>query len=189
MSKSSIEEIEVKFTNINLDEIRQKLINAKAELKTPKRLMRRSVFGSEANNSMKCTYGRVRDEGDVVTMSAKYSAVNGDINSQKEVMITVDSYESGVMLLEAFGLIKTNSQENYRETWILNGVYVELEEWPLLSPYIEIEGESVEDLIQVAKILDLSWDEHTTDSTDKLYKNEFSWDDQELAQKISDLHF
>ena len=67
-------EIEVKFFPIVVDELRTKLEAAGATLKNPMRLMRRKVYGGEANPSMDCTYGRVRDEGDVITMSAKYSA-------------------------------------------------------------------------------------------------------------------
>lgn len=184
-------EPEVKFYEVSLDEIRAKLTKLGARLKTPERLMRRVVFGGEANPSMVCTYGRVRDEGDVITMSAKFSAVNGNINSQKEAVVTVDSFESAEAILRAFGLVATNYQESKRETWQLaDGTLVELEQWPELPDYIEIEGKDEVAVRRAAEQLRLDWAMHTTDSTDKLYRKHFSsLDEEALKQKLADLRF
>lgn len=184
------QELEVKFFDINLETIRSRLASLGASLKTPNRLMRRVVFGGEANPSMLCTYGRVRDEGDVVTMSAKYSAVNGDIASQKEAMVTVDSFESALSVLESFGLTVTNYQESKRETWqMTDGTLVELEEWPQLPTYIEIEGASIDAIQACASQLELDWATHTTVTTGELYRQHFSLDEAATQQKIADLRF
>lgn len=184
-------EPEAKFCDVNLQEIRSKLTDLSARLKTPERLMRRVVFGGEANPGMVCTYGRVRDEGDVITMSAKFSAVGGDINSQKEAMVTVDSFENAEALLRSFGLVATNYQENKRETWQLaDGTLVELEQWPELPDYLEIEGQDEAAVRKAAEQLGLEWSSHTTDSTDKLYRKHFSsLNDDALKQKLADIRF
>jgi adenylate cyclase class 2 len=191
MSQLKIEEeIEVKFFDVNLDSIRQDLTRIGATLKTPRRVMRRAVYGGEANPDMDCTYGRVRDEGDVVTMSAKYAAVNNEIASQKEAQIVIDSFESGVLILDSFGLHKTDYQENARETWTVgDGVLVELEEWPELPTYIEIEGKTEQDIHTVADQLGLEWVTHTTDSTDKLYMKHFNIDEAAVRLKLKDIRF
>lgn len=183
-------EIEVKFTDVDLDDIRKRLSKAQATIKTPMRLMRRRVFGSEANEKMLCTYGRVRDEGDVITMSAKFSAVNNVIESQKEAQITVDSFENASAILDSFGLIATDYQENKRETWVLlDGTLVELEQWPDLPPYIEIEGKSVAALQEAALLLGLVWENHTTDSTDKLYGRHLNLSPEQVRERMSSLFF
>lgn len=184
-------EPEVKFCEVDLGEIRAKLTKLGAKLKTPERRMRRVVFGGEANPNMVCTYGRVRDEGNVITMSAKFSAVNGDINSQKEAVVAVDSFESAEAILRAFGLVATNYQENKRETWqLVDGTLVELEQWPELPDYIEIEGKDEGAVREAAEQLQLDWATHTTDSTDKLYRKHFAGLDEEtFKQKLVDIRF
>jgi len=189
-SMSIEQEIEVKFFPIDIADIQQKLTAAGAQLKNPMRLMRRKVYGGEANATMDCTYGRVRDEGDVITMSAKYSAKNNSITSQKEAQIVVNNFEDATQVLESFGLVPTDYQENRRETWQLaDGTLVELEEWPDLPAYLEIEGPSVEALQAVAAQLDLDWDKHLTVPTDGLYMTHHGLSNDEVRTKLSDLHF
>lgn len=184
------QEIEVKFFPINIDDIRTKLEAAGATMKNPMRLMRRKVYGGEANPSMDCTYGRVRDEGDVITMSAKYSAQHNNITSQREAQIIVNDFEDATSVLESFGLVPTDYQENRRETWqFTDSTLVELEEWPDLPPYLEIEGPSVEALQAVAVQLELDWDAHLTSPTNGLYASYHGLTKEETHKKLADLHF
>ena len=184
------QEIEVKFFPIEITDIQKKLEAAGAHLKNPMRLMRRKVYGGEANPAMDSTYGRVRDEGDVITMSAKYSAQNNSITSQKEAQITVNDFEKATQVLECFGLVPTDYQENRRETWeMADGTLVELEEWPDLPPYLEIEGPSVEALQTVAAQLGLEWESHLTVPTDGLYMSHHGLSEEQVRAKLADLHF
>lgn len=184
------QEIEVKFFPIDIAEIRKKLEAIGATVKSPMRLMRRKVYGGEANATMGCTYGRVRDEGDVITMSAKYSAQNNDIASQMEAQITVNDFQKATQVLECFGLIPTDYQENRRETWLLSdGTLVELEEWPDLPAYLEIEAGSVESLKSITLRLGLRWDDHLTDPTDALYMAHHNLSKEEVRKKLANLHF
>lgn len=183
-------EFEVKFLNINFEELRKQLKVLGAKIKTPERYMRRVVYGCEANEGMLCTYGRVRDEGDKITMSAKYVAQGDDISSQKEGMIIVDSFESAVDILEAFGLHQTNYQENKRETWEMpDGTLVELDTWPLLPPYIEIEGANEESIQKVAISLGMDWPNYTLLSTEKLYVELLNKTKNEVDELMKNLRF
>jgi adenylate cyclase class 2 len=184
-------ELEVKFFDINLPDIRRKLTQVGATVKIPQRLMRRVVFGGEANSAMSCTYARVRDEGNNhITMSAKYSAAGGEIASQMETEVVVSDFEACVSALVAFGLTITNHQENKRETWQMSdGTLVELETWPDLPNYMEIEGKSVDAIKKTADTLGLNWERHTTDSTDRLYASHTGLSAVELKSKLSDLRF
>jgi len=49
-------------------------------------------------------------------------------------------------------------QESRRETWEFDGATIELDEWPWLDPYVEIEGLREEDVKGAAKKLGLEWD-------------------------------
>jgi len=184
------EEIEVKFTGINTSGIKKRLLASGARVQTKRRPMKRVVFGREANPTLLCTYARVRDEGSQVTMSAKFSSTDGSISAQKEICLIVDSFDYAKDLLIALGLTMTNYQESYRETWLTtNNCLVEIEEWPLLAPYLEIEGPSESDLRAVAKDLELNWASHTVVSTDQLYAKQYSVSGPELDKMMSNLQF
>ena len=54
---------------------------------------------------------------------------------------------------KAIGLDVYTEQETKRETWDLDDVEIELDEWPWIPPYIEIEGPSEESVRQAAETL------------------------------------
>ena len=183
-------EYEVKFFPINLEELRVKLQNANATLKNPERLMRRCVFSAEANPSMTCTYIRIRDEGDKVTMSAKQHAKDGKINSQKEYETTVKDFATTRHILLNAGLVQTGYQENKRETWKMpDGTLVELETWPRLPNYLEIEGESEEAVKKTASLLGLDWSNHIVQSNDFLYAKQWNLDAKTTLKSLAHLTF
>lgn len=183
-------EYEVKFFPINIEEVREKLRNIGASLKTPERLMRRCVFSAEANPSMTCTYVRVRDEGNKVTMSAKWHATDGKMDSQKEHETTVKDFETARQILLSAGLAQTGLQENKRETWKMpDGTLVELETWPGLPNYLEIEGKSEEAVKKTAALLDFDWTEHIVQSNDYLYAKHWNIDRKAVLEKLAQLTF
>jgi len=183
-------ECEVKFFPIDMQEIRKKLKTADAVLKTPERLMRRRVFSYEKNPGMKCTYVRVRDEGNKITMSAKQRASGGDIESQKEYETIVSDFESACNILLNAGLVQTGYQENRRETWQMpDGTLVELETWPGLPNYLEIEGGSVTVLKEVAALLQLDWSKHIVKANDYLYGLHYGIERDAVYKKLEHLTF
>jgi adenylate cyclase, class 2 len=183
-------EYEVKFFPINLEEMRQKLKDAEASLKTPERLMRRCVFAADANPGMDCTYIRIRDEGNKVTMSAKQHAADGKMDSQKEYETTVKDFETTHQILLSAGLTQTGYQENKRETWEMpSGTLVELETWPELPNYLEIEGKSEEAVKKAAALLGLDWSEHIVQSNDYLYAQHWNIDREAVFERLAQLTF
>lgn len=183
-------EYEVKFFPINLEFIRHKLRDAGASLKTPERLMRRCVFAADANPGMTCTYIRIRDEGDKVTMSAKQHATDGKIDSQKEHEAIVEDFDTAHQILLNAGLIQTGYQENKRETWQMpDGTLIELETWPQLPNYLEIEGKSEEAVKKNASLLGLDWDERIVQSNDHLYAEHWNIGRDSVFKRLRYLTF
>ncbi len=168
-------EFEAKFYPVNKAEIRERLKAAGAELVTPERLMRIVLFQNIDNPGMKVHYLRIRDEGDRITFSAKVHARQGEeLSAQKEAQTTVTDLDATVTILEGAGLVAKGRQEKYRETWHLGGCEVEIDTWPELEPYIEIEGPS-EALVQgVAEKLEFNWENKITTSVAEIYAQEFN---------------
>lgn len=165
-------EIEAKFLNINHDEIRAKLRELGAECEQPMRLMRRVVIHTDAMNE-KNAFLRVRDEGQRVTMT--YKQFDDDtIDGAKEHEIIVNDFERAIALLGAAGLVYDTYQESRRENWRLGDVEIMLDEWPWLNSYIEIEGTSEASVRDVAKRLDLVWDNAVFGGVANIYALQYS---------------
>ncbi|HMS23700.1 MAG TPA: class IV adenylate cyclase [Candidatus Saccharibacteria bacterium] len=150
-------EIEVKFLDVDFDDIRKKLKSINASQTQPMRVLRRSILDYPGNKLQKNnSYVRVRDEGDKITLTYKQFVGEG-IDAAREAETEVDSYSNTITLLENIGLKVVTEQETKRETWKINDVEVVLDMWPWLDPYIEIEGNSEDSIKQIAEKLGFNW--------------------------------
>lgn len=151
-------EIEAKFTDVNIHDIRKQLEAAGAVCEQPLRLMRRAVFHNPLLVE-KDAFVRVRDEGNRVTMTYKQFDDADSIHGVRELEVTVSDFEHTISLLEQTGLSNDTYQETRRETWKIGDVEVVVDEWPWINPFIEIEGPSEAAVQSVAATLGFSWDD------------------------------
>jgi adenylate cyclase class 2 len=116
----------------------------------PEYLQRRVVFRLPEGHEILGAWARVRDEGNLITMSLKI--VDGDrIEDQKEICLVVDSFDQAELLLLTIGCVKKSYQETKRELWILDDTEVTIDEWPFLDPFVEVEGKSEEAVRSVSE--------------------------------------
>jgi len=149
-------EIEVKFTSVNHNEMRKRLKKLGAKLVQPMRLMKRVTIDDESMKK-RDAFVRVRDQGDKVTITYKqFDSLS--LEGAKEIEVVVDDFDKAVALLSAAGLSHNSFQESKRETWQLDGADIELDEWPWLDPYIEIEGPDEKTVKDIASKLGLKWE-------------------------------
>ena len=148
-------EIEIKFLNIDVGEVRAKLTAAGAKLIKPMRLMRRAIIKTP-KMIVRETFARVRDEGDKITMTLKQ--INENKKDYNEVEITVSDFEKAIEILTGCGIPQVSYQESKREEWILDDAQICIDEWPWANPFIEIEGESDDQLKNIARRLGFDWD-------------------------------
>ncbi len=152
------EEVEAKFLKTDHAVERAKLRELGADLEQPMRLMRRTLFDYPDNRLAKAhSRLRVRDEGDKVTVT--YKSRSSGSRYDQETETTLGSYDTMVELLKAIGLVVYTFQESKRETWHCQGAEVVLDEWPWLSPYIEIEGPDEETIKACAEALGHKWED------------------------------
>lgn len=148
-------EIEAKFVNVDIEDIREKLKVLGATCEKPLREMRRVTIDTPALKQ-KDAFVRVRDEGDKTTLTYKqFDAFS--VDGAKEIEVTVSDFEATVELLSQAGLPYGSMQESRRETWQLNGVEIMIDEWPWLPPYIEVEGGAETEVKDVAASLGFEW--------------------------------
>lgn len=170
------QEIEVKFLNVNFDDIRTRLKSLGAKCEQPMRLMTRVIMDTpDYTLRHDGGYVRVRDEGHKTTLTYKRFDKTQDLHiaSAEEIEVEVSSLEDTVHLLEKSGLIIRSRQESKRETWKLGEVEVVLDEWPWLNPYIEIEAETEVAVKEAAQALGFDWSDAVFGDVMVVYRKQY----------------
>ncbi|RAL21960.1 class IV adenylate cyclase [Thermoflavimicrobium daqui] len=158
-------EYEGKILDIDPTAISKKIIAIGGE-RMGESFMRRYVYDIIPND--KSRWIRLRDTGKEVTLTVK-EIVHDGIDGTHEVEILVDNFEATNQLLGKLGFHPKGYQENHRTSFFLNGVRLEIDHWPLIPPYLEIEGNSHEQVIQVATLLGFDKSQITGENTIKIY--------------------
>lgn len=78
----------------------------------------------------------------------------------QEINLDVGSFDAATDFLLALGMIQKSYQETKRESWEIDGVQVELDTWPWIPGFVELEGDSEAAIKKAAKQLGLPWDAH-----------------------------
>ncbi|MFE7131387.1 class IV adenylate cyclase [Streptomyces sp. NPDC057638] len=130
------------------------------------RRLRRYVYDTVP--AMPGRWLRLRDTGTTVTLCVKEISSDA-IDGTHETETTVGDFETTHSLLGHLGLTPRSYQENLRDSWLLGTVRLEIDTWPLIPPYLEIEADSAEEVQRTARRLSLSEDQLTSENTTKVY--------------------
>ncbi|MFI0445131.1 class IV adenylate cyclase [Actinomadura sp. 6N118] len=162
-------EYEARFCDINAQAITDRLKARGAKQTLPRTLMRRIVFKND-DITAKGGWLRLRDQGDKVTLTYKQTAAEESaIDSILEAEVAVSDFQQARQLLEAMGFTALRYQENYREEWQLDGVTYDIDTWPDLPTFLEIEGPGEQAVRAAAHELDLDFAAATFGSVDEVY--------------------
>lgn len=107
---------------------------------------------------------RLRQTGEQITITVKHILENCYISdglqqygldSVNETEINVDSIEVANELLETLGFYHRNYQEKKRISYIYEplSLEIEIDTWPMIPPYMEIEGKSEEEIYRFVELL------------------------------------
>ena len=171
-----MEEIEVKFLNIDPEAIQKKLAEIGAK-KVGEYFYRRRVFDyPDWRLNTKGAWLRLRDEGEKITLTFKQrlgiEAHDGSANDggMQEVEIIVSDFDRTAELLLALGFVEKFYQENTRVRWIKDNIEFDLDTWPGLNPYLEIETKSWEEVDHAIQLLGLNPADKKVFSTNQIYQ-------------------
>lgn len=174
-------EVEAKWLDIDVEELRKKLLAVGAELVFPKRLFTRKVYDySDKALSKKGAWVRVRDEGDKITMSYK-QLDDRSLHGTKEVNVIVNNFEAACSMLEALGLTSYAYQETKRESWKLDDAEIEIDTWPWIPTFVEIEAKSEESVKNAAKKLELNFADALFGSSEPAYMAVYDVTEEEVS--------
>jgi adenylate cyclase class 2 len=114
------------------------------------------------------TWIRLRDNGGRATLAVK-SITHDGIDGTYEVEVTVDDFHATNELLSMIGFHPKGYQENRRTSFTLDSGQLEIDEWPMIPPYLEIEADTPTDVVRIAALIGYSEDKLTSENTTKVY--------------------
>jgi len=174
--KKTNEEIEAVFLEINKELIEEKLKEIGAK-KVGDIFYRHTSFDFpdyrlDKDNS----WIRLRDEGGKVMLAYKkrlgVTSQDGSSNDEgmEEIETAVGSYEDTKILLKKIGLIEKHEAEKKRTRWNKGGVEFDIDTWPEIPTFLEIEAKSWDDIDRSAKALGLNPEDKKICSVNQIYR-------------------
>ena len=91
------------------------------------------------------------------------------IDGTQELEVEVDNFERTNLILKELGFEPKGYQENRRCQYILNGVEIDIDSWPMLPTYLEIEGPSEEAVYNTLEVLGFDIGDVSTKDVEAIY--------------------
>lgn len=158
-------EYEVRVLEINVEDIKKKLEDIGAEFQWDL-IQRRYVY--DFIPKVEGKWIRLRTNGDKTTLTIK-NLVSSEIDGTQELEVSVDDFDRTNLILKELGYEPKGYQENRRCQYYLNGVEIDIDYWPLIPTYLEIEGPSEEAVYNTLKALDIPKEKTTTKDVQDIY--------------------
>jgi adenylate cyclase class 2 len=164
------QETEVKFYVGDLAKIETRLVELDALLIQPRAHELNMRFDTPDRSLRK--EGKVlrlrQDESAKMTFKSGTTALNG-ILTRKEIEFGVESFTAARQLIESLGYEVILFYEKYRRTYELKGLHIMLDQLPY-GDFVEIEGENVEAIQEMADEIGCHWDAAITTSYSALFE-------------------
>jgi len=160
-------EYEAKVLDINKAEIEKLLRALGAEFNGRFEQKRYTYNTVDAENQSK--WIRLRSNGKKSTLCFK-SIETDRIDGTKEIEFEVPDFEQADKFLECIGIPHKQYQENTRTQYHLDGVEIDIDEWPLIPIYLEVEGKNEQEVLETIKRLKLDKHRITSKNTNDVYQ-------------------
>jgi len=121
---------------------------------------------------------RIRTDGVTTTIATKYinratsTLINEyNIDAVDETEMQISDFNIGIELMKQLGYFFRNYQEKRRIMYMSeNGLEIDIDFWPMIPPYLEIEGKKEEDIYNMVNILGFKKTDVKIANTDDIYK-------------------
>jgi adenylate cyclase class 2 len=171
-----MEEFEIKFLEVNVSELEKKLLEIGAAKDGDYDYSRVIMDYPDLNLHKNHGWIRLRNDGKATTLTYKQAIVgkSGDQftghTGMKEIEITVEDYAKTFELLKSIGLIVRIEEKNKRIRYVKGDVTFDIDSWPSIPPYLEIESSSYEKVKDAARELGFDGDMGIIGTAGTIYK-------------------
>ena len=154
-----MEEFEIKFLEVDVLELEKKLVKIGAKKAGEYDYIRVLMdYPDERLNKVEA-WVRLRTDGKESTLTYKQRLGAGSDDGSvldvgmKEIEVLVDSYEKTFEILKAIGLTVKREEKNKRIRYTRGDTVFDIDFWPFIPPYLEIESTSLEKAKESAREL------------------------------------
>jgi len=179
-------EIEAKFLDINLNNLRKQLKESKAKKVHKMVMYKRYVFHLLNNDN---GYIRIRQEYNKVTITIKKYKEGSKYADEDEIEIS-SSFEDAKKFLLAQGYKIKAYQETLREKWSLGEcLEIAIDTIPGIPTYVELDCKNEAAIKKVAKLLNLDFSKAKYGAYDQQFIDYYGLKKEEINNAISSLTF
>jgi adenylate cyclase, class 2 len=150
-----MEEFEITFLGIDVPQVEQGLLAIGAE-KVGDYHFRRALFDyPDMRLNARDSWIRLRTDGNKTTLAYKETNKDGG-DGVTEIEVVVDSYEKTYNLFLAMGFVVKREEENKRTKYAKGQTIFDIDSWPQIPTYLEVESTSIEMARSAARDLGLN---------------------------------
>ncbi len=166
-------EIETRFLEIDKADLIRRLRELEAEDRG-EILLKETIFYDPGRTWAETgRLVRLRQHGDrEIRMTYKHRKAD-TIDGTYEAEFAITDAEEAHRFLEGIGLEAVRWQEKYRHTFVQDGVLVDIDTWPQVPSYVELEGPSEDKIKTVATLLGLEWAEAVFEGPRRVLKKRY----------------
>lgn len=165
-------EYEARVLEVNKEELVKKLTELGAE-KTADFDYRRRVYNFNPATDHK--WIRLRTNGTKTTLTIK-QILDATIDGTKEMEIEVSNFEETDKILNELGYVSHTYQESKRTRYVLDGVEIDIDTWPYIPTYVEIEGKNVKEVESMIDKLNLDKTKQTSIDVQGVFREFYNID-------------
>ena len=165
-------EYEVRVLEINKERILEKLKQLNAKLIEDVFQIR---YTYDFNPTIPGKWIRLRTNGSKTTLAIK-NIESLKIDGTKEIEIEVSDFYATNEILKELGYVPKGIQENKRIRYDLNGVEIDIDTWPKIPTYMEIEGKTAIDVYKTLELLGIPKEKSTSLDVQGIYKDVYGID-------------
>lgn len=165
-------EYEARILEIEKEKLEKKLESLGAKKVADFNYKRRIYNFNPAINSK---WIRLRTDGKNTTLTIKEIKSN-TMDGTEEIEIQVSDFEQTNSILNKLGYKSHTYQENKRTRYILDNIEIDIDTWPYIPTYVEIEGKSTEEVENMIKKLELDDRKVTTVGVQEVFNKFYKID-------------
>ena len=159
-------EYEVSILEVDKDKMITKLEGLGA-VKKGEYFQKRYVY--DVNPPSENKWMRLRTNGFKTTLTIKEKKDINIVGGTKETEIEVLDFDGTNEMLKELGFNFTNYQENKRITYTLNNVEIDIDSWPRIPTYVEVEGYDEQSVLDIVNLINTDNDEVVTYGVDEIF--------------------
>lgn len=168
--KMQTTEIECRFLEIDKEKLVAKLISLGAKDLGEIMLEETIIYDPEQHWKKDNKFIRLRKSGDKIILTYKEHRAH-TIDGTYEIEFEISDMKKAEILLEHIGLKAYRYQQKKRHTLELNDVTFDIDTWPKIPTYVELESKSEKKIKEAAGLVGLKWEDARFENASYIIEN------------------